>query len=465
MSLPVCAGGYTTEPAAAAARTDERAVAPENLFAEADHMHSNLRDIGPDITDTPAAAAASSSLAPQGGNARNTVPATGGAERPAAACPGGTSRPPTVGRTALPKQPRGTLQRGLSGQLSTNQLQVRSWTIALSLANRFRVIRTLDVAVACYPERPFKTALGAAQRAVRGMVKADLLRRYKTARFQTTYGLTARGAAWLAERGIEAQASVRRVSDMTNPEHLLWAQCLVLCAEQRGLHALTERELLAKLNEGALPGSPMRGGLFAAMATVRGKARRISLRPDAVVLEAEELTAIEVDCSARGSQRAASLCAEVLSIGRSTTVGAVLRRVVVYCRTPRIRNRVSATLAALKRDQDALSLDDGRCRLKASEQPDEYEVWKAKEMPMGPTHKALREVLVGRVIVQDLPVWLPKYRADGRQQHADLGWLDDNYLPWRRPACDGAWAVASSPLLLSASSVESTQLASATRRP
>lgn len=428
-------------------------------------MHSNLRDIGPNITDKPAAVAASSSKEPQGGSAGTTMVATGGDERTAAACPGGTSRPPTVGSIALPRKPRGTLQWGLSGQLSTNELQTRSWTIALSLANRFRVIRTLDVAVACYPARPFKTALGAAQRAVRGMVKADLLRRYKTARFHTTYGLTARGAAWLAERGIEAQASVRRVSDMTNPEHLLWAQCLVLCAEQRGLQALTERELLAKLNEGAVPGSPMRGGLLAATATVRGNARRISLRPDAVVLEAEGLTAIEVDCSARGSQRAASLCAEVLSIGRTTTVGAVLRRVVVYCRTPRIRNRVSATLAALKRDQDALSLDDGRCRLKASEQPDEYEVWKAKEVPMGPTHKALREVLVGRVIVQDLPVWLPKYWADGRQQHADLGWLDDNYLPWRRPACDGAWAVASSPLLRNASSVESTQLASATRRP
>lgn len=388
-------------------------------------------------------------MASQEGNAGNTVAQKFGAEGADAACPGDTSTPVTAGSAALPRTPRGPLRRGLSGQLSTDQLQTRSWTIALSLVGRFRVIRTLDVAVACYPERPFKTALGAAQRAVRGMVKADLLRRYKTARFQTTYGLTARGVAWLAERGIEAQASVRRVSDMTNPEHLLWAQCLALCAEQRGLQAMTERELLTRLNEGATPGSPMRGGLLVATATVRGKARRISLRPDAAVLEADGVTAIEVDCSARGSQRAASLCAEVLSIGRTTTVGAVLRRVVVFCRTPRIRNRVSATLAALKRDQDALSLDDGRCQLKASEQPDEYEVWKAVEVPMGPTHKALREVMVGRVIVQDLPVWLPKVRIDGRNQHSTAGWLDDNYLPWRRPSTDGAWTAPSSPLLKS----------------
>nr|WP_236676961.1 hypothetical protein [Piscinibacter lacus] len=372
-----------------------------------------------------------------------------------ASCPTGALTPspadtaplPPGGTSPLPTPSRPGPKRGLSSQLSTGQLQARSWTIALSLANRFRVIRTLDVAVACYPERPFKTALAAAQRAVRGLVKAQLLRRYKSARFQTIYGLTSQGAAWLADRGIEAQASVRRVSDMTNPEHLLWAQCLVLCAEQRGLQAMTERKLLEKLNEGAEPGAPMRGGLLMATATVRGKARRLWLRPDAVVLEADGLTAIEVDCSARGSQRAASLCAEVLSIGRSTALGAVLRRVVVFCRTPRIRHRVSATLAALKRELDVLSLEEGRCQLKTSTQPDEYEVWKAIDTPMGHGRSALRERVVGHVIVQDLPVWLPKYRADAQLQHSAAGWFGDNYLPWRRPVCDGTWAMPSSPLV------------------
>ncbi len=148
----------------------------------------------------PAAATAASSMASQEGNAGNTVTRNDAAERAAAASPSGTTAPAPVGNASLPRTSRGTLRRGLSNQLSTDQLQVRSWTIALSLAKPLQVIRTLDVAVACYPERPFKTALGAAQRAVRGMVKADLLRRYKTARSQTTYGLTARGVAWLAER-------------------------------------------------------------------------------------------------------------------------------------------------------------------------------------------------------------------------------------------------------------------------
>lgn len=413
-------------------------------------MNSYPRGTRLDNTAAPPDITAASSVASQQGNAGNTATSIDASEGRRSGHSCDTLAHIPAGASATSQSSRGALKRGLSSQLSTDQLQVRSWTIALSLANRFRVIRTLDVAVACYPERPFKTALGAAQRAVRGMVKAELLRRYKTARFQTTYGLTPRGATWLAERGVEARASVQRVSDMTNPEHLLWAQCLVLCAEQRGLHALTERELLVRLNEGAKPGLPMRGGLLIASGTVRGKARRFSLRPDAVTLEADGLTAIEVDCSARGSQRAASLSAEVLSIGRLTALGATLRRVVVFCRTPRIRQRVSATLRSLQRELAGLSLEEGRRQLRPCEQPDEYEVWQDVAVPMGSKRSALRAVLAGRVIVQDLPVWLPKFRADGRQQQGAAGWLDDNYLPWRRPASDGAWEAPCSPLLRAA---------------
>lgn len=75
----------------------------------------------------------------------------------------------------------------------------------------------------------------------------------------------------------------------------------------------------------------------------------------------------------------------------------------------------------------ALSLDDGRCLLKACERPDEYEVWRATEVPIGPAHKALRDVMVGRVIVQDLPVWLPKVRVDARNQHSTAGWFDEHF--------------------------------------
>ncbi len=138
--------------------------------------------------------------------------------------------------------------RGLTAQVGTLALQDRIWTRSLLLVDRFRVIRTIDIAVHCFAERPFKAALSAAQRAVRGMVKAHLLARYRTDRFMTVYGLTQQGAQWLEDRGFEAAASVRRVTDMTNPKHRLWSQFLTLCAEARGLPAMTEQELLLTLN-------------------------------------------------------------------------------------------------------------------------------------------------------------------------------------------------------------------------
>ena len=83
--------------------------------------------------------------------------------------------------------------RGLTAQVGTLALQDRIWTRSLLLVDRFRVIRTIDIAVHCFAERPFKAALSAAQRAVRGMVKAQLLARYRTDRFMTVYGLTQQG--------------------------------------------------------------------------------------------------------------------------------------------------------------------------------------------------------------------------------------------------------------------------------
>jgi hypothetical protein len=178
--------------------------------------------------------------------------------------------------------PARKVARGLTTSMSTKQLKDGIWLRTLLLANRFRVIRTLDVAVACFPERPFKAALTAAQRAMRGISKADLLRRYRTDRFQTVYGLTQKGVDWLDEAGHDAASSVRRVSDMTNPEHRLWAQFWVLACEARGLKAETEQELLQSLNKGVKPGEALVQGMLT-VTTMRGKrASTLQLRPDAV---------------------------------------------------------------------------------------------------------------------------------------------------------------------------------------
>ncbi|MFM0378438.1 hypothetical protein PQQ72_15630 [Paraburkholderia strydomiana] len=69
------------------------------------------------------------------------------------------------------------IDRGLVALVPPNELRHAIRFRALSLVNRFRGIRTIDVAMACFPERPYKAALSAAQRAMRAMTKEKLLLR------------------------------------------------------------------------------------------------------------------------------------------------------------------------------------------------------------------------------------------------------------------------------------------------
>lgn len=331
-----------------------------------------------------------------------------------------------------------TVARGLTTHIGSWQLQEAIWRRSLSLANRFRVIRTIDVAVHCFAERPFKAALSAAQRAVRGMVKVGLLARYRTDRFMTVYGLTQRGVDWLDDKGVEASASVRRVTDMSNPEHRLWAQFLVLCAEARGLQAWTEPELLQALAERAKPNLEHSQGLLLVQAVTGGKRRRMQLRPDAAAHEPDGLTWFEVDRSARGSDRAASLRALVLSVGVETALGLALRRIVIHTRTERIRKRVLATLAAVAAGTASVGLAEGRRRLLQKGEGC-YEVWLTVEQALTDGRLRLVDVLAGHVMVHELPVWLPRVRLDGRGAHSTSGWFDENLLPYARPQGALAW--------------------------
>ncbi|WP_254668100.1 hypothetical protein [Hydrogenophaga sp. PML113] len=317
--------------------------------------------------------------------------------------------------------------------------------MALRLANRFRVIRTIDVAVGCFAERPFKAALTAAQRAMRGMVKDDLLRRYRTDRFQTVYGLTGKGADWLANRGVDASSSVRRVSDMSNPEHRLWAQFLTLCCEARGLRAHTEQELMVLLAKNGGVNDDTSHGLLNVLVTMNRGSRRIELRPDAVAIESDGVTWLEVDRSARGADRAASLKALALSAGRTTRLGVPLRRVVVLTRSPRIENRVRATLDALAQESAAFSLSEGR-RILVPGLGGAYTVIRTREEVMSDGRTRLVDETAGYVLVQALPVWLPKVRLDGRDGHACDGWFDVNYLPYQRIPPMEPWRAPGSPL-------------------
>ena len=346
--------------------------------------------------------------------------------------------PETHGQLSTTEEVSRRVARGVTARIGTWPLQEAIWLRSLSLANRFRVIRTIDIAVHCFAERPFKAALSAAQRAVRGMCKARLLARYRTSRFMTVYGITERGAAWLEERDVDAAASVRRVTDMTNPEHRLWVQFLTLCSEARGLAAMAEQELLQVLSTRLGSDSSVPQGLLQAATKSTGKRRVLNLRPDAVANESDGVTWFEVDRSARGSDRAASLKSLVLSVGAATTLGPVLRRVVVYTRTERIKNRVLATLAGLAAETARHSLAEGRRRLVPVD-GQQFEVWLTMEERLKDGRLRLVDLLAGHVIVQELPIWLPRVRMDGRGGFSTQGWFTDNYLPYRRPASMPPW--------------------------
>ena len=382
------------------------------------------------------------------GQQRGTLGQTTGAPGQAQTHP--TGKPAMATGASQPGQdgaprPQGP-RRGLTSQVSSLSLQERIWLRALALANRFRVVRTIDIAVHCFAERGYKPALTAAQRAVRGLVKARLLKRYKTDRFMTVYGLTQRGAGWLLEHGLPGAASVRRVCDMSNPEHRLWSQFLVLCCEARGLRALAEGELLQELGRLQSNGEGATTGLLDVTAVSRGRSRRLNLRPDAVCFESDGLTWFEVDRSTRGSDRAASLRALALSIGAKVRTGQLLRRVVVYSKTPRIHARLQATLRDLATETADAALSEGRRQLREVT-PGVYEVMLTLDQRLGDGRSKLVDVVCGHVLLQRLPTWLPKYRLDGRGAHSDEGWLEQDYLPYPRQALAGSWPASSSPLL------------------
>ena len=87
--------------------------------------------------------------------------------------------PPTI-QPNHARQYANTVARGLTNKVPPKVLRERIRFVALEMIDRFRYIRTLDLAASCFAERPFPAAIAAAQRAMRGLKADGLVMEYVT---------------------------------------------------------------------------------------------------------------------------------------------------------------------------------------------------------------------------------------------------------------------------------------------
>ncbi|NYT62727.1 replication-relaxation family protein [Alcaligenaceae bacterium] len=371
-----------------------------------------------------------------------------------------TARAPAV----VPKPPRHyaqSIDRGLTDKVAPTVLRERIRFIALQTIDEFRYVRTLDIAAACFAERPFPAALSAAQRAMRGMARDGLVQEYITDRHQHIYALTRSGAQWLNEHtGGEAAASTHHASELTNPEHTLYENFIKICCEQRGFTTQTERDLLDGLKSDSQ--NPI-GGLLR-VRTHTGSTK--SLRPDVLSHDSAGAVWFEIDRSARGAARKQDLRLLLSSIGQPLSHTpqwlreemAYLRHVVIHAFSPNI-SRAAAHI--LKKTHPLLSnpLEEMKCdariyracRLVTENQDAQvFEIWAWRKLTKPTLEWGQLPTLIGYVTIQLLPKWMSSYRSESKERlRAARGWFDDNYLPYARAPQQPGWQTPASPFLRS----------------
>jgi hypothetical protein len=261
--------------------------------------------------------------------------------------------------------------------------------LVLRAANRFRLIRAIDIAASVFPERELKAALSAAHRATSQLCVAKGARqkkqtvlpeseqtvprplrsqkvrkepaslvKYRSDAGQTYYGLTKAGAQWLRDNGDLdagdglAQASVSTVCSKTNPEHEMWANTITLACAARGIQAWNETELKNLL--AWRPDTPKvfplsiktNRKVHVAVEGCHGDSQlsRVAtdiikgLLPDALANTTKGAVWIEVDKSVRGGDRRKDLEHVIRHIGRPLSglnghlTNNRLARVVVLCK-------------------------------------------------------------------------------------------------------------------------------------
>ncbi|QHP90721.1 hypothetical protein EXE55_07125 [Burkholderia glumae] len=116
----------------------------------------------------------------------------------------------------------------------------------------------------------------------------------------------------------------------------------------------------------------------------------------------------------------------------------------MFARNERIWLRAQAVLRAKAALANDVPLVRGSARHFREADDGVFEVWAA--VTQNPGGYAI-DVCVGHIILQRLPLWLPKVRLNASNRQPLAGWFDENYLPYRRPEALPLWPSPTSPLL------------------
>ena len=311
----------------------------------------------------------------------------------------------------------------------------------LKLADRFRQIRSIDIAAALFHERDYKTALSAAQRLTKKLVATGLLRRYLSDSGRTFYALSERGATVLKEEaGVEhARGTTRHSSDKRNPEHDLWSAFYTIACIVVGLDATCESELAQKLWGGRF-GSRKPENFPVQTQSINGRPK--GQMPDAVAVHqshsgADEAVWFEIDRSMRGSARLFDLARLIETVGSAIDLvdrQPTLRRVVVACKTERayVRNIAYVTgIAKPAKGGDRPRVQTGSGSFEPALRPigeGRFAVFLEHEVQSTDGHKQVTTRQVGLIEFRMLPTWLPGLTYRDIAPRMD-GWFNDKESP------------------------------------
>ena len=353
--------------------------------------------------------------------------------QPADGAMGSSTTTPGLQPDRAVKKPRGpgnrsALRKSIFASRNTRDLGRIACIAALSELYRYRILRTLDLAFALYPDRTLTAALAAASNLAAGLVKDKLVRRHVTRDGLSIYGLTQAGANMLHENGLEDAKAHRSLAEIRHPEHRLWANLLVIAANARGTGAATEGEVLKYEYE---CGEKTLDANFNIISCIPQKLLRVrlpdnadgtprykGLTPDALLTEHNAHTWIEVDMSKRSSDRVSDLQRLINAIGSKLSNDNVLQRLVIFTKSQRCYTNIKGLLTKRSKEQ----IEMASLYLKATGVEGVFEVWYHPSFADDKTGLKATDAFRGWAQVQVLP----------NIRQAGEGWYTANWLPFAR---------------------------------